>query len=130
MITRVCSEGKGLSHDDAKTYWGEISHVQDSDNVDDEQESSDDVSSPEDHKKDEDPPRLLQVIGSVLYGSGLEPQPVARFIMRESTDMELYNDDDEDDDDEDTTEADLERSFQQQKDEEPEDDIDWSNAFQ
>ena len=74
----------------------------------------------------DDEPKRLQVKGSVMYGWGLEPQPVARFIMKESLEKEV--DDDEEEEEEDTREEDLERTFQ--KDSMDDNDIDWDNAFQ
>lgn len=64
-----------------------------------------------------------------MYGWGLEPLPVARFLMKEALSQdEADTDDEEDEDEEDTREEDLERTFNQQDD--SDDDIDWSNAFQ
>lgn len=132
------SEGKSLTDDDDKTYWGEISymeneHVQDKDGSEENgsTETTMDKDSPaaaavppsDDHK---DIPKRLQVKGSVMYGWGLEPQPMARFIMRERVEEDL--DDGEEEEEEDTTEEDLERTFSQQ--DESDDNIDWANAFQ
>lgn len=118
------SEGKSLSQNDAKTYWGEISHVP-NDKVDDE-ETNDTLAQDVDSSSSDDDakPKRLQVIGSVLIGWGLEPLPEARFLMKESSTDELELDDDEE---EDTTEEDLERTFEKN---EEQDDIDWSTAFQ
>lgn len=71
----VFSEGRMLSHEDAKAYWGTIRWN------DDEQEAT----------------THLEVEGSVLDGWGLEPIPVGRFIMREATHEEFDEDDDDDD---------------------------------
>lgn len=58
--------------------------------------------------------------GSVIFGYGLEPQPVGRFIMTETT--ESYLDDDEDEDDE---------ADDDDGEDPPSDEFsDWSNAFQ
>ena len=133
----VYSEGKSLSDDDDKTYWGEISYIKDEkvENSKGKAESADETTKDEWPAFQTDNPKTseenniakrLQVIGSVMYGWGLEPQPVARFIMKESINQEQVEDDNEEE--EDTTEEDLERTFNKQDD--LEDDIDWSNAFQ
>jgi hypothetical protein len=129
----VYSEGKGLSDDDDKTYWGEISYIEKEDEQstndrgvsDANEETSMENASPLADTKDDEAKRL-QVKGSVMYGWGLEPQPVARFIMKESLEKEV--DDDEEEEEEDTREEDLERTFQ--KDSMDDNDIDWDNAFQ
>jgi hypothetical protein len=46
------------------------------------------------------PNKRLQVKGTVLVGWGLEPQPVASFIMREADDDDTDKNDDEEEDDE------------------------------
>jgi Ran GTPase-activating protein (RanGAP) involved in mRNA processing and transport len=124
------SEGKSLSHNDAKTYWGVISHVPDDTVVDEETKDmlAQDVDSPS-SSDDDAIPKRLQVIGSVLIGWGLEPLPEARFHMKESSteELEQEEDDDDDEEEEDTTEEDLERTFEKN---EGQDDIDWSTAFQ
>jgi len=130
------SEGKSLSDDDDKTYWGEISYIEDEKVEDGEKEASrTDMSADETNMSEAPPPQTsdddeipkrLQVKGSVMYGWGLEPQPVARFIMKESLDEEEVDDDEEEE--EDTREEDLERTFN--KDSDADDDIDWSKAFQ
>lgn len=128
------SEGKGLSDDDDKTYWGEISYIEKEDEQstndrgvsDANEETSMENASPLADTKDDEAKRL-QVKGSVMYGWGLEPQPVARFIMKESLEKEV-DDDEEEEEEEDTREEDLERTFQ--KDSMDDNDIDWDNAFQ
>ena len=119
----VCSEGKSLSHNDAQTYWGEISHTHE-DNVD-VKESNVTVAQDTDPSDGDKGPKRLQVIGSVFSGWGLEPVAVARFLMKESSSHELQEEDNEDE--EDTTEEVLERTFEKKGDE---DDLDWSTAFQ
>ena len=70
----VYSEGRMLTNDDAKSYWGDILS-----------------------EKNE----TMIVEGSVLIGLGLEPTPVARFLMKETTDLlEGLEEDDEDDEEE------------------------------
>ncbi|KAL7557192.1 hypothetical protein ACA910_001198 [Epithemia clementina (nom. ined.)] len=123
----VYSEGRSLTQDDAKTYWGTIRRVnvtvlgegkgnlqnattlnrrdsayedvvvksssrQKSDN------DSDDGNSQDDGKT----VPILEVEGSVLFGTGVGAEPVGRFLMREMMqDMgqEEEDDDEEDDDD-------------------------------
>jgi len=70
----VYSEGRMLTHDDAKTYWGTISR-----NEDDQQQP------------------LLQVKGSVMFGWGIEPIPEARFLLKEVEQEEEEAEEDEDD---------------------------------
>ena len=111
-----CSEGKSLTKEDEKTYWGTISYKGE-DEVDGEERSSKEDGAPvldskdaENLKKDQ----RLAVKGSVIYGYGLEPQPVGRFVMIESSSMNIEDDDDDDE----SGDGDLD------------DFSDWSNAFQ
>jgi hypothetical protein len=105
----VYSEGPMLSHEDAKAYWGTIAVVPESptsqngasapskDGNITSESSSDSTAAPNSGNK----PMQLEVVGSVLDGWGLEPSPVARFILRETTTMDDTDPmDDEDDDDE------------------------------
>jgi hypothetical protein len=117
------SEGRMLSHDDAKSYWGRINHVDDDD---DENDDSDRQQRDAPTAAESNAPRRLQVKGSVIVGWGLEPQPVGRFIMREELEEEEY-DEDEDDEDDDTE---MERNFVSQDTHDGDDIIDWSSAFQ
>lgn len=115
------SEGKSLTHDDAKTYWGWINYV--------DEDESNEISAPKQKSQSKpaeegDEPRRLQVKGSVILGYGLEPQPVARFIMREELNDDDFDDDEEEEDDD---EDGIELKFS----ESPSDDgIDWSTSFQ
>jgi hypothetical protein len=104
----VYSEGKSLSTDDEKTYWGKIT---------DEDETEDPMAEDETDGGD----RRLVVNGSVIFGYGLEPQPVGHFIMTETNESENYGDDEEEDDDE-VEDDNGERDKG--------DESDWSNAFQ
>lgn len=102
------SEGRALSHNDAKTYWGEISFADETDSTNDTEEDS---FAGEETSDEADPvERRLQVKGSVIYGWGLEPQPVARFLMTEAEEEE--DDDDEEEDDDDSSELDWSQPFQ------------------
>ena len=105
------SEGKSLSKEDEKSYWGRISY----ENPEKAQGNEKDELGKETTPSSPRAPHQsrLQVKGSVIFGYGLEPLPVARFIMSESTEF----DEDEDEMDEDD-EVDLGDIF------------DWSNAFQ
>lgn len=87
----VYSEGKHLTHEDAKTYWGTI-----------KPEGSDDASDESSKPKEDDAgkPGRLEVKGSVMFGWGLEPMPVARFIMREMQEDEAILEDEEEEDEE------------------------------
>ena len=114
------SEGKTLTKEDEKTYWGKISYG-DGHEMGSKGESSSQASENlELDVKDEESKnnnRRLYVQGSVIFGYGLEPQPVGRFVMTETTETDL--DDEEEDEDEDEPPSDS-----------PEDFLDWSDAFQ
>ena len=103
----VYSEGRSLSHEDAKTYWGEISRyklvngtsgtsnavAEDGSLKEDDSSSADENDNPEE--------TFLQVEGSVMFG-GVGAEPVGRFLMREMQKDEILMDEDEDDEDEDS----------------------------
>ena len=105
----VYSEGKCLTHEDAKTYWGTIGPETDVNDAKSgsEHESNEstgatfnvddnvDIESDSEAKSER-----LEVKGSVLFGWGLEPMPVARFIMRETNATESILEDEEDDEEE------------------------------
>ncbi len=115
------SEGKTLTNDDEKTYWGKISYIEEYRNESEERNAptvdKDSVLPLEENKSDNISNRRLHVEGSVILGYGLEPLPVARFIMTETTEIQDYLDDDVEDDEEEV--------------DEPTDEfLDWSNAFQ
>jgi len=79
------SEGKGLTQDDARSYWGTIQEVNATDTTDDTGPTK----------------RKIEVSGSVLFGWGLEPQPIGIFTMIETNiddDLEIDDDSDMDDD--------------------------------
>lgn len=88
-----------MTKEDEKTYWGEISY-EDSEEEGEAAPNGDNGSSLS---------RLI-VRGSVIYGYGLEPQPVGRFIMTERSDS---HDDDGEEEDDDSSDG-----------------FEWSNAFQ
>lgn len=125
------SEGRMLSHDDAKSYWGRINHVDEYKMDDDENDDNFDMYQQQEPREaptgdSNDTPRRLQVKGSVIVGWGLEPQPVGRFIMREELEDEDY-DEDEDDEDDDTE---IETNVVSQDAPDGDDIIDWSSTFQ
>jgi hypothetical protein len=93
-----------LTKEDEKTYWGEISYDGNDSKAEGETTPNEDDSGCQ---------RRLIVKGSVIYGYGLEPQPVGRFIMTETTDSKDYDDDDEEEEDDGGLGG-----------------LDWSNAFQ
>lgn len=117
----VYSEGKSLTKEDEKTYWGKISYEEDGvDSNTDENEKS--------QYKDHDPERRIVINGSVIYAwGGIEPQPVGRFIMTETSDEEVEEDDEEEEDEEE--DIDLSSIFKEEDDAD-DDTIDWSTAFQ
>jgi len=91
----VFSEGKSLTKDDEKAYWGQIEY-------DGKQPTKGDKKS-EDPKMDssdekEESDRRLIVKGSVLFGYGLEPLPVGQFVLTQTDSMDAYDSEDDDDD--------------------------------
>jgi hypothetical protein len=101
----VYSEGRMLTHEDAKTYWGSI-QVQEETIDDNNCNNIDDQSKELDNNNHHrEPMSRLEVVGSVLVGWGLEPLPVARFIMRETTDQYLTTAMEEEEDDDDDEEV-------------------------
>ena len=110
----VFSEGKSLTKDDEKAYWGKIEYdgnqptdgdKKSDDNIDfnnnNNPMTSDSIMDDSGAKEESD--RRLRVKGSVLFGCGLEPLPVGQFVLTETNSMEVY-DEDEDDEDEDEEE--------------------------
>jgi hypothetical protein len=128
----VYSEGPMLSHEDAKAYWGTIAVVPEnlpSRNGASALSNEGNVTS-ESNSDSNAPPKRLEVVGSVLDGWGLEPSPVARFILRETTTLDGDTDamDDEDDDDELVEETGSTLDNATTKTAELEDDgVDWSS---
>jgi hypothetical protein len=133
----VYSEGKHLTHDDAKTYWGNID-VEPSlrpknntiSNVDGN-EIKGNLQSDTSQSNDSEEQRI-EVKGSVFVGWGLEPQPVSSFIMRELREDDRTIDEDEDEIDDDEAEEETQITFNVQDIQD--DGIDLSdednNAFQ
>lgn len=116
-----------MTAEDEKTYWGKISY--DGEN---EAESKDKTTSISEGNQEEvagtsedyepnNSNRRLHVQGSVIFGYGLEPQPVGRFIMAETSETEIELDDDDDED---------EGDFEGGEDKPTDDFLDWSDAFQ
>jgi hypothetical protein len=116
----VYSEGRMLSHEDAKVYWGTIKVEKNEQGEEEAATTSEHGHDNDDNKMmrkseniqsgdsltdadDPDKPKRVEVTGSVLDGWGLEPQPVARFIMKETIgdDVESLLEDDEDEEDDD-----------------------------
>jgi hypothetical protein len=116
----VYSEGRMLTQEDAKTYWGTIRFEQQNDDGEQENNESpeatigDESTSTTISEASNDKPERFEVKGSVIMGWGLEPLPVALFIMREVTELDALDYDEDEDDDED----------------DEEDGVDWSGAFQ
>jgi hypothetical protein len=134
----VYSEGRMLSQEDAKSYWGTIKYEpqeEQENNDDSTQQKAAQVESADIYPADETeqekgaaeeeaPP--LEVKGSVMIGWGIEPVPEARFIMRQVTgdDEALDEDDDNDDEEEDDITA---LDLKLEEDENLPDGIDLSN---
>ena len=121
-----------MTKEDEKSYWGKISYEEEEVYDEKGKDKKDPTEAAASAKKDEDgkdgggdpPPKRLQVNGSVIYGWGLEPIPVARFIMREATELELEDDDEEEEDDDDDDD------FQPPNLDDTDGQIDWTDAFQ
>jgi hypothetical protein len=138
------SEGNALG-EETKSYWGKISY-QGQDQDDDQQQSNrnnnDDkpiattttttiTNGTATEENDNDKPRRLEVKGTVMVGLGLEPQPVASFIMREADDDDfLDTDKDDDDDDDDDDEEDDNEPTPPDKDDKEDDLWTTNDAFQ
>ncbi len=114
----VYSEGPMLSHEDVKAYWGKIRKVTtevmtNSTRASDHNNDNDALANVYDVDNDlsgfdEDPSLYrIEVEGSVLDGLGLEPMPVARFLLREIDPVgtSTLDDDDDDDDEDDETDT-------------------------
>jgi hypothetical protein len=86
-----------------------------------------DVSPNERSNDDED--RRIVVSGSVIFGYGLEPQPVGRFVMTETLEENEDCEEDEDANDDDG-QGDGRVIVDNSPDGEIDDYSDWSNAFQ
>ena len=121
------SEGRGLSHEDAKVYWGSISVANGTKTFNGKND---------DNPIQDQPQQLLEAKGSVMYGWGLEPQPIARFILREATEAELKEDeelledeeeDEEQDENDDDTAIDIEGTWDGSGNNST-DGVDWSSS--
>lgn len=82
----IRSEGKSLTQDDEKSYWGKIKEV-----------PQPDGDGAGENKK-------VSIKGAVMLGWGLEPVSVGRFKMTEIEDV-LEDEEEEDDEDEEEYEA-------------------------
>lgn len=111
----VYSEGRMLSHEDAKAYWGTITTIT-TNNTKDSNHSNSVTGSDASHSvkqqsasnDDDNKTSRLEVTGSVLDGWGLEPMPVACFIMREtSSELHIVDEDDDEEEDDDALSADI-----------------------
>lgn len=94
----VHSEGRDLTKDDEKAYWGKIEEVEISNN----DESKQDTESLEKRTR-------IEIKGTIFFGWGLEPEPVGRFTMLEKVDLD---DEDEDEEDEDLIEITPDSAFE------------------
>jgi len=116
----VYSEGKSLTHEDAKTYWGTIGpETRDDVEKDRTTEKADQDITPkalDDQEGDKakqssgdeaEKSQRLEVRGSVMFGWGLEPMPVARFIMRETQVDDAVDLDEEEDEEDDESGLDI-----------------------
>ena len=106
----VYSEGRMLTHEDAKTYWGTIKYEE---TKEDDKPSSGEEEAPKPAENSAEGDRL-EVKGSVMIGWGIEPVPEARFMMRETVaeDDMLLEDEEEEEDDADDSLASLELDFE------------------
>ena len=109
----VFSEGRMLSQDDAKSYWGTIKYESEEEEESENGSKDTSASVSEGEGETEQSTRLL-VRGSVLFGAGLEPTPIGRFIMKETDDTfsSLFDgDDDDEEEDEDVVLPDMSASL-------------------
>ena len=136
----VFSEGRHLTHEDAKTYWGTIQPESNLGKISkmngtamsqtpmnatamempDEDNRNDDSSDTREGSR-------FEVKGSVLVGWGLEPLPVARFLMREvvqKDDDTLLQEEEEEDGEEDDAVGGLDEALK--KDNIADHGINWS----
>lgn len=106
----VYSEGRSLTQEDAKTYWGSIGKEEVGG---DSHHSKTPIDQDEVSTSISEESNRIEVKGSVMLGWGLEPQPVARFIMREAreADITLADDEEEEEEEEDDDEEEEDRSF-------------------
>ena len=115
----VYSEGRMLSHEDCKTYWGTIRCVK-------TKQSSSPVSEGDpDLPEESESGTHLEVSGSVLFGSSLEPMPIGRFHMKELKESEIGVVLDEEEEEEEDDEAVLEKIISESETSQ-EDGIDFS----
>jgi len=100
----VFSEGKSLTKDDEKAYWGKIEYVDEESSKDNEESTGAETNEYYDvlNQKSADskplkPDRQLIVKGSVLFGYGLEPMPIGKFILAEtnSEQIDFFDEEDE-----------------------------------
>lgn len=133
------SEGKSLTNEDAKSYWGTIRTVDDASVregvVSQEGDASHDSPAESDSAQDCKSNTQLEVKGSVLLGWGLEPLPVARFVMKEvvrrADERDIFNYDEDDDEDDGDDESQFLKSLEENRYDASDDGIDWSSeAFQ
>jgi hypothetical protein len=136
----VYSEGPMLSHEDIKAYWGKIRKVttpvitnstlsrDDTDNDNNNSKGLSDVHhfTDVDHRHDEDPSQhyRMEVEGSVLDGLGLEPMPVARFLLREIDSISMTDDDEEEEEEDDVIDVLEARTIDIRLDD---DGVDWTS---
>jgi hypothetical protein len=133
----VYSEGRGLSHEDATTYWGDIRNeaVELKRKEDIRPSVPISVTGTSNQTGGDVQSSRIEVKGSVILGWGLEPVPIASFIMREARDAQQTSidaiDADDDDDEADLTELEVKGIIDEGV---SEDGIDWSkeggDAFQ
>jgi len=111
----VFSEGRSLSKDDEKAYWGKIQYANDGSDGKAQKKKKKNSGDAGTETGDKDPKLIVK--GSVLFGYGLEPLPIGLFVLTETNTAEEYDldeddldddsdDDDDDDDDEDDDEDD------------------------
>lgn len=110
------SEGRLLDKNDERSYWGTITKAylckkDDDDDDDDDEDTEDQDKEQEITSKDinididmdgeitcEVVQTYLEIRGSVIFGWGLEPEPIGRFTMVESTTMSNDSDEEEKED--------------------------------
>ena len=118
MIFR--SEGNFLTQNDERSYWGKIHEVIHKRNRLNENKGEHDATIE----------RKLEIRGSVMFGWGLEPEPVGKFTMIEQTEI-LDDDDDYDENDSDNfQEYDVNNKGDKKKNVEGDDDKFFDSIFE
>jgi len=86
-----------LTQNDERSYWGSIYEVIHKKRKENEENISSGIDAMDDIEEIKIIRKTLEIRGTVLFGWGLEPEPIGRFAMVEQTEMDLDDLDDEED---------------------------------